>query len=68
MEKNPKHEELMSRDEALGLVRKWQSETRRMGSVERGKYIEERLAELGPDVQRLARRILNELMKPPSKP
>jgi hypothetical protein len=68
MTETPKHAELMSREQALGLVRKWQLETKRMNSVERGKYIEEKLAALGPDVERLARRILNELMKPPSRP
>jgi len=67
MTESPKHEELMSREEALGLVRKWQSEIKRMKSVERGKYIEEKLAALGPDAQRLARRILNDLLKPPQK-
>ena len=57
----------MSREQALALVRKWQSETKRMNSVERGKYIEQKLNALGPDVQRLARRILNDLLKSPGK-
>lgn len=67
MAESPKQEEMMSREQALALVRKWQSETRRMSSVERGQYIESKLAALGPDVQKLARRILNDLLKSPGK-
>jgi len=67
MTERPKHEELMSRDEALQLVRKWQAEVKSMKPVERGKYIEDKVAALGPDAKRLARRILNDLLKPPRR-
>ena len=60
-----KQEEPMSSEEALALVRVWQTAIKDLPSDARGKFIEDRLAELGADAQRLARRILADLLKPP---
>ena len=65
MNQSAKHEEPMSSEEALALVRAWQSAIKGMPSAARSKYIEDKLAALGADAQRLARRILADFLRPP---
>jgi len=65
MGESAKPEESMSSEEALALIRAWQSAVKGMPPAARSKFMEDKLAALGPDAQRLARRILADLLKPP---